>query len=200
ENAALEGQDAVVIRRAVPQHGARRHDAAPRSMDDLQVAGAAGFLGHAIVARIDEADELRALAIEQRVRALGVGGAGPAPLLAIARPYVRLGDGGEIVGMARSAVDRTLGARDARIAAVAIGAAQHDGRVRVHRRAIARAVAADAAFGGGQRLRFAATRAFRHLRGCRAGGEEHAEKHGAHQNVSTMLTSAEYWSELTASP
>ena len=72
EDVVLERQDAVVVRGAAPEHRRRRHQAALGRLDDRQVAGAAGLARDALVARVDEAHELRALAVQQRVGALGI--------------------------------------------------------------------------------------------------------------------------------
>ncbi len=45
----------------------RRHQAALGRLDDGEMAGAAGLARDAVIGRIDEADELRRLAVEQRV-------------------------------------------------------------------------------------------------------------------------------------
>ena len=67
EHAVLERQYAVVVRRAVPQHCAGRHQAALRGLNHRQVAGPAGLARDPVVGRIDKPHERRIFTIQQRV-------------------------------------------------------------------------------------------------------------------------------------
>ena len=127
EAVILQVEAAVIVERRAPEHRAVVHHAVIDVADDLVVAKAAGLFRHAQVAGIDEADELGRFVIEPdaRVRRIGRG----FPELLVVRQDVRL--------LFRQA------ARG--IAAVAIGAAEHDVRGLVHRLdAVVALVAADA--------------------------------------------------------
>ncbi len=145
EDIALERQDAVVVRSPAPEHRAGRHQAALAGLDDLQVAGAASESRHAIVARVDEAHVLGPLTVEQRVAALRVAAAAPAR--GIRGQHVRLVHDGVVACIPRSACCSGPRSTDHRVAAVAIGAAEHHARIDVHGRVIGRDVTADAAVG-----------------------------------------------------
>jgi hypothetical protein len=142
EDVILIGDDAVIVGGAAPQHRARRHQRALGRLDRLDMAGAAAVAGDPIVGRVDEADEFRALDVEQGVAARRVGARRPVPGLGIARQDVRLVARGDV---ARVVVGQRGVAEDRRIAAMAVGAAEHDRRSRVHRLAVAVGVARDAA-------------------------------------------------------
>ena len=88
EDVALERQDAIVVGRAAPQHGTGGHQAAFGRLHDGQMASAAGFTRHAQVARVDEADELRAFAVQLGVTARRVGGGRVVPLERKTRQYM----------------------------------------------------------------------------------------------------------------
>ena len=110
-----------------PRHRAGRHEAALGRLDRSQVARAAGLARDAVVGRVHEADELGALAVEQRVRALGIGARRVVPgsrdtAAARARVVAR----GRLARRAR--VGALAGYRHLRVAAVAIGAAQQHRR------------------------------------------------------------------------
>ncbi len=86
------------------------------------MAGAAGLAGHSIVDGIDEADELRRLLVQQRIRALGIGaatGSASSPGTAAARAPCRAR-----WQYGASTSRRRPQANEIRVAAVAIGAAQ----------------------------------------------------------------------------
>ncbi len=138
---ALERQDAVVVGGSAPQHRRGGHQAALRRLDRRQVAGAAGLARHAIVAGVHEADEFARFAIEQRVALRGIGARRELPGMRIAGQDMRRVPRGDVgrVGRRRVARLRLRG-----VAAMAIGAAQDDGRVRMHRRVVGGRVAAHA--------------------------------------------------------
>ena len=138
----LERQDAVVVGRAAPEHGAGRHQAALGGDDKFQVAGTACLPHHPVVARVDEPDVFRGLLVEQREAVLRVGAGGVVPSLREPRLNVRLVERGPIFEIVSCGPRR---AGDRRVAAMAIDAAKLDGRVRVHRRLIGLGMAADAA-------------------------------------------------------
>ncbi len=139
EDVALERQDSVVVRGAAPQHRGSRHEAALGRLDDAQVACAAGEASDAIVAGVHEAHVFGRFAVEQRVAVRRIGARRIFPRNRIARQHVRRFDGRAIAGVLRIARGRL---RHAGVAAVAIGAAQNDRRIDVHRRVVARRVAA----------------------------------------------------------
>ena len=85
EDVALVREDAVVVRGAAPEHRGGRHEASLGGLDDREVAGAARLARRAKVARIHEAHELGALAVEQRIGALGRGARRPMPCLLVPR-------------------------------------------------------------------------------------------------------------------
>ncbi len=94
-----------------------------------EMTGAAGLARDAQIAGIDEADELGALAVQQRICAFRRGAARKVPVLGKARR--------DMGALQRGAVLGRLGLRvfwfvDLRIAAMAIGAAQHHGGVGMH--------------------------------------------------------------------
>src|SRR6185436_6969647 len=103
---------------------------------------AARFLRDTIIGRIDEADELRALAIEQRVRALGIRARRVVPRLRIARQDV---GGLECLPICVATALRTTREANGAVAAVTIGAAELDRRVQVHRAGVGLRVAGEAA-------------------------------------------------------
>ena len=146
QHSILVGQDAVVIGRAAEQHGAGGHQAALGPLDDFKVAGTAGITRGAIVRRVDETHKLRGFAVEQGIAALGVGRRREVPAFREHRQHVGIIAQLDVIGVGRCQPARR---DDLRIAAVAIGAAQHDRFGRVHRRFIAGGVAADAAGGLG---------------------------------------------------
>ncbi len=115
---------------------------------DRQVAGAARIARDAVVAGVHEADELGGFAIEQRVAVRRIGARRILPRQRITRQHVRVRQCRLIRGVLRFS---TGGLGDRRIAAVAIGAAQHHGRIDVHRRVVGGRVAVDAATRLGQR-------------------------------------------------
>ena len=126
---ALERQDAIVVGRTAPQHRAGRHEAALAGLHDGQVAGAAGLARDAQVARVDEADELRAFAVELRVAAGRIGRGRVVPLERMARQHMGLLHRGDVAAVAAQGVGR---APRAGIAAMAIGAAEHHARIGMH--------------------------------------------------------------------
>ena len=106
------------------------------------MAGAASRIHHAVVRRVDEADELRALAVQKRIGARRIGARGIAPRLGKARQHVgRVHD----FRILRNAARDALTQGDARIAAVAIGAAQVHRIARMHRRPVACRMAGETA-------------------------------------------------------
>ena len=139
ENVILIGDDAVVICRSAPQHRAGRHQRPLGGLDHLQMAGAARLARDAIVARVDEADEFGRLAVEQGITALRIGRRGIMPRLGKTRQDMRPLARGDIIGVVEPA--RGIAAHRG-IAAVAIDAAQHHRRRRVHRRFVGSGVAA----------------------------------------------------------
>ncbi len=108
------GRGAVVVEGGAPEHGAVAHDGVADVGVDLGVAGAAGLLGHAEIAGVDELDELGGLVVEQDRGVGGVGGGGPE------------------VGVARGDVGLAHGEAGGGVAAVAVDAAEHDVRRLVH--------------------------------------------------------------------
>jgi hypothetical protein len=144
EGVDLVGQDAVVVRRAAPEHGRGRHQAALLGLDDGQMAGAAGFTGHPKITRVHEAHIGRVLLGPARH---GMGG--------IARPMAEGADvGGQHVGRLLQcrvgrAARRLAAAAHGRIAAMAVGAAQHHPGIGVHGGLVGLLVAGDAAGGLG---------------------------------------------------
>ena len=142
EDVALVGQDAVVVRRAAPEHRRGRHEAALARLDDREVAGAARLARHPQVSRVDEPHELRALAVEQRIGALGRCAGRPVPRLLVARHDVRATQRREITHVRAL---RALGLVHARLAPVAVRAAEDHAGVLVHGVAVGRGVAARAA-------------------------------------------------------
>ncbi len=105
----LVGHSAIVVEGGAPEHAAVRHHALPHGKRFRRMAIAAGRLGDAQIARIEEADELGRLVIQQGVRPDRV---------ARGRPVLR--EAGMDVGL--------FSGRCAGIAAVAIGASEsHDG-------------------------------------------------------------------------
>ena len=111
----FEGHRAVVVERRAPEHRAVAHHRVADVARFFFVAGAAGFLRDAQVAGIHELHELGRLVIQQHARIARVRGAFPEDR--IARGHV---------GFALQQAGR-------RIAAVTIGAAEHDVRGVVHR-------------------------------------------------------------------
>ena len=89
DNVILEGQDAVIIGRAAPEHGAGRHERALGCLDDFDMAGAAALADNAIVAGVGEADEFRRLDVQQRVAARRIGARREMPAARIARQHMR---------------------------------------------------------------------------------------------------------------
>ena len=150
EDVVLIRQDAVVVGGAAQEHRAGRHQRALGRLDDLHVAGAAGLPCHAIVRRVHEAHELGRFLVEERVADLGVGGARIMPALGIARQHVRRLAQLHIFGALRVEPGRraNLG-----LAAVAVGAAEHDGGRQVHRIGVGLGVAGQAAGALGVGLR-----------------------------------------------
>ena len=144
EHVALEGQDPVVVRRPAPQHGPGRHHAAFRGQDLGQVTGTAGLARHPVIARVDEADELRALQVEHRIGAGRGGALGILPVARVAGLHmglVQCGPVGGVTGLAAGRFPR------GGVAAMAIRAAEDHARILVHRDLIGRLVAAQTAFG-----------------------------------------------------
>ncbi len=150
EDVALEGKDPVVVGGAAPEHGPAGHEAALDGRHLLAVAGAAGGPRHPQVARIDEADELRRFLVEEGVGALRVSRRALRPGLRVAGLDVRLLLRRVVL---RRVHVRRLRLRHAGVAAVAVGAAQHHGRVAVHRGLVGGMVAGHAAGALGVRLR-----------------------------------------------
>ena len=89
QHIALEGQDAVIVGRAAPQHRRGRHQRSFGGDDLLHVAGAAGLTADAVVGRVHKPDELRAFLVQQRVGPLRVGRGRPVPGLRVFRQNVR---------------------------------------------------------------------------------------------------------------
>ena len=73
EGVVLERDNPVVVSRAAPQHRPAGHQRAFPRFDRRQVASSASFARNAVVARIDETNELRRLAVKQGVAVLGIG-------------------------------------------------------------------------------------------------------------------------------
>ncbi len=141
EDVALVREDPVVVGRPAPEHGRGRHEAALGGLDDREVAGAAGLAGDAQVARIDEADVLGRLAVQERVAALGVRARGPLPSQGVARQHVGPGERFLVGGVLALG---SAGLLDRRVASVAVRAAELHRGVLVHRVAVRRGVAAHA--------------------------------------------------------
>ena len=115
EAVILQVNAAVVVERRAPEHRAVVHHAVIDVANDLAVAKAAGLLRHAQIAGIDEPDELGRLVVEPDARVRRIGGSFPELLL--------LGE--DVRLLFRQAARR--------IAAVAIGAAEHHVRGLMHR-------------------------------------------------------------------
>ena len=122
---------AIVVERRAPEHRAVVHHAVIDVAHDFAVAKAAGLLRDAQIAGIHEADEFRRFVIEPDIGIRRIGGG--LPELRVPRQNVRL--------LFRQA------ARG--IAAVAIGAAEHDMLGLVHRLDALMALQAADAFGIG---------------------------------------------------
>ena len=126
---ALVGQDAIVVSGAAPEHRAGGHQAALGGFDDRQVAGAAGFAGHPVVAGVHEADESRAFAVQQGVAGDGVGAGGVIPGLRIARLHVRTV---QQCAVGRAVRVQIAGRGDRGVTTVTIRATQHHRGAAVH--------------------------------------------------------------------
>ena len=138
EDVILERHDAVIIGRAAPQHRAGGHQRAFGRLDNLDMAGAAGFAHHAVIRRVDEADELGRFLGEQRIGALGVGRARPFPRHRIFGQDVALH---QRVLVRQALAAPGVVAHHCGIAAMAIGAAQDHGGRGMHRLVVAGGVA-----------------------------------------------------------
>jgi len=142
DDRVLERKNAVIIGAGGPEHGGRRHQATLGRHDDAQVTGTAGFAGDTVIARVEEADKLRRLAVQQGVGAGRLDTGGIVPFLGIAGVDMRRVESAAIFGARRQ---RDRSAEHAGIPSVAIGAAKCDPRARVHRQGIGRRMAAHAA-------------------------------------------------------
>ena len=142
------GQHAIVVAGAAPQHGRGRHEAALLGLDDRQVAGAAGVARHAQVAWIEEAHIGRVFLVQLGVRGLRIGRGRIVPEFFVRWRHVGAIERGAVgragaLGVGGRA--RRFRPRHLRIAAVAIGAAEHHGRIGVHGVAVRGGVATEAA-------------------------------------------------------
>ncbi len=141
EDVVLERQDAVVVRRTAPQHRTRCHQAADVGIDDRLVARAAGLACDTVIRRVDESNELRALAVQQRIGLLRVCARRVMPGLRIPRLHVSpVAGSGNRLGSGRARWAKDVGSP-----AMAVAATEDD-RVRyMHRGRVAGRMAADAA-------------------------------------------------------
>ncbi len=131
----FEGHRAVVVERRAPEHRAVVHHAVPDMVHGFLVAQTASLLRNAQVAGIDEADEFGGLVVQQDGGIAGIGRTFPEDWIARKHMCLALREAG------------------GGIAAVAIRAAQHDVRTRVHRVLVNALMAFQAA--GAFRQRFA---------------------------------------------
>ena len=88
QDVALVRQDSVVVRSTAPQHGTGGHQAAFGGLYHRQMAGTTRLARDPQVARVDEADELRALAIELGVAARRIRRRRVVPLKRIGRQHM----------------------------------------------------------------------------------------------------------------
>ena len=143
EKVFLVGQNAVVVRRAAPKHGARRVHAAQGRRHDVGVTvpAPAGLIHDAIVRRIDEADERRVFPIEEGVGLGGIGARGISPGLLVARQDVSPFHG---LAILEATWARPACHGDSGVAAVTVRAAQRDGGARMHGGLVGAGVTGDA--------------------------------------------------------
>jgi hypothetical protein len=142
DDRVLERQDAVVVGAGRPEHRGRRHQAALGRGDDRHMASAARLARDAVVARVEEADELGRFLVEQRVGARRLDAGGIVPRFREARLDMRGVEHAAVFG----AVGRRAGRQERRgVAAMAIGAAEDDAGARMHGQRVGRRVAAHAA-------------------------------------------------------
>ena len=132
ENISLERKNAVIVGGSTPEHGAGGHQAALNALDGFQMAGAACVSRNAQITRIDKADEFLRLLIQLRIGAFRIGRTRCIPDLGEARTYVRASHRHSIEPVVLSFIFGTLRLYDRDIAAVAVGAAQHNARIGMH--------------------------------------------------------------------
>jgi hypothetical protein len=141
EQVVLERQNAVVVGSTAPEHRAGCHHAANIRVDDRLVTRAASRARNAVIRRIDEANVLGALAIEQGVGSFRIGAVRVVPAFWQARLHVR----GVLRADVRCIVWRAARRKYRGRTAVAVDAAKHDRIAHVHGLGVAVAMATNAA-------------------------------------------------------